>query len=99
MWPFSYACSSLRLENLTQRLATALVSDQCTASNASDNMSKKFIFSAAEDEILIDEIQKNKVIFDSSDLSHKDKNIKDSIWTEIGIKLNRNSKYKINFIN
>ncbi|CAI6371592.1 unnamed protein product [Macrosiphum euphorbiae] len=33
---------------------------------------------------------KNKVIFDSSDLNHKDKNIKDSIWTEIGIKLNRN---------
>jgi len=62
-------------------------------------MSKKFIFSAAEDKILIDEIQKNKVIFDSSDLNHKDKNIKDSIWTEIKIKLNRNSKYKIHFIN
>ncbi|KAL4083767.1 hypothetical protein QTP88_029083 [Uroleucon formosanum] len=55
-------------------------------------MSKKFIFSSAEDEIFIDEIQKNKVIFDSSDLNHKDKIMKDSIWTEIGIKLNRNSK-------
>ncbi|KAL4153500.1 hypothetical protein QTP88_001333 [Uroleucon formosanum] len=51
-------------------------------------MSKKFIFSSAEDEILIDEIQKNKVIFDSSDLNHKDKIMKDSI---IGIKLNRNT--------
>ncbi|KAL5239470.1 hypothetical protein ACI65C_006880 [Semiaphis heraclei] len=98
MWPFSYARSSLRLENLTHRLAlaTALVSDQCTASNASDNMSKKFIFFAAEDEILLDEIQKNKVIFDSSDLSHKDKNIKDSIWMDMGIKLNRNSKTSTN---
>lgn len=95
MWLFSYTRLSLRQKHLTQRLATAPVSDQCIASNASDNMSKKFIFSAAEDEILIEEIQKNKVIDDSSDKNHEDKIIKDSIWTEIEIKLNRNSKYKI----
>lgn len=58
-------------------------------------MSKKFIFSSDEDDILIEIIQQNRVIFDSSDPKHKDIIYRESIWKDIAEQLNRNSKYKI----
>lgn len=55
----------------------------------------KSIFSSTEDEILIENIQKNYVIFDSSDLKHKDVFFKETIWKNISVKLDRTSKYHI----
>lgn len=74
-------------------------SNQCIASDASVKMSKKYIFSSAEDDMLIEIVEKNRVLFDSSDPKHKDLNYKDSIWEDIGKKLNRNSEYEICFFN
>ncbi len=66
--------------------------DQCIASTASVKMSKKFIFSSVEDEILIDSVQKNKVLYDCSHPKNKDIFFKDTLWKSLSEELNRTGK-------
>lgn len=54
----------------------------------------KFVFSSKEDEILLYNVQQNKVLFDSSELKYKDTILKDVIWKDIAQKVGRTGKYK-----
>jgi len=55
-------------------------------------MSKKFIFSSEEDEMLIDFVQKNKVLYDCSHPKNKDIFFKDTLWKSLSEELNRTGK-------
>ncbi|KAL4150102.1 hypothetical protein QTP88_003940 [Uroleucon formosanum] len=52
-------------------------------------MSKKFVFSSTEDEILIEYVQQNREIFDSAHLTHKNIHFKEKIWKIISEKVGR----------
>jgi len=43
----------------------------------------KTVFTATEDEKLIEEVGKNRVLYDSSLEKHRDVNFKDAIWNSI----------------
>jgi len=57
-------------------------------------MSKKFVFSSTEDEILIEFVQQNRDIFDSARLKHKDLHHKEIMWKTISEKVGRTGMYK-----
>jgi hypothetical protein len=42
----------------------------------------KIVFLPEHEEILLEEIQKNPVLYDSADLKHKNIILKDNIWIE-----------------
>lgn len=54
-------------------------------------MSKKFVFSSTEDEILIEYVQQNREIFDSAHPKHKDLHHKETIWKTMSEKVGRTS--------
>lgn len=56
-------------------------------------MSKKFVFSSTEDEILIEYVQQNREIFDSAHPKHKDIHFKEKIWKIISEKVGRTGTY------
>lgn len=47
----------------------------------------KVVFLLEHEEILIEEVRENSVLYDSADLKHKDIFLKDDIWKEIGLKI------------
>jgi len=51
----------------------------------------KTIFTATEDEKLIEEVGKNRVLYDSSLEKHRDVNFKDAIWNSISSIVGRTS--------
>lgn len=51
----------------------------------------KTVFTATEDEKLIEEVGKNRVLYDSSLEKHKDVNFKDAIWNSISSIVGRTS--------
>jgi len=57
-------------------------------------MSKKFVFSSTEDDILIEFVQQNREIFDSAHPKHKDLHHKETIWKTISEKVGRTGMYK-----
>ncbi|KAL4083006.1 hypothetical protein QTP88_028336 [Uroleucon formosanum] len=54
-----------------------------------DSMASKLVFSPSEDEILLQEIQANPILFDLSDANYKNIVMKDSIWKEISLKIGK----------
>jgi len=40
----------------------------------------KIVFLPEHEEILLEEVWKNPVLYDSADLKHKDINLKDDVW-------------------
>lgn len=57
-----------------------------------DSMASKLVFSPSEDEILLQEIQTNLILFDLSDANYKNIVMKDSIWKEISLKIGKSGK-------
>jgi len=51
----------------------------------------KTVFTATEDEKLIEEVGKNRVLYDSSLEKHRDVNFKDAIWNSISSIVGRTS--------
>jgi len=49
----------------------------------------KIVFLPEHEEILLEEVRKNPVLYDSADLKHKDIILKDDIWKEIGLKIGK----------
>ncbi|KAL4125939.1 hypothetical protein QTP88_010176 [Uroleucon formosanum] len=54
-----------------------------------NSMASKLVFSPSEDEILLQEIQKNPILFDLSDANYKNIVLKDRIWKEISLKIGK----------
>jgi len=52
----------------------------------------KIVFLPEHEEILLEEVRKNPVLYDSADLKHKDIILKDDIWKEIGMKIGKSGK-------
>ena len=52
-------------------------------------MASTLVFSASEDEILIQEVQKNSVLFNIGDKNYKNIILKDNIWKDISLKLGK----------
>lgn len=52
-------------------------------------MASTLVFSASEDEILIQEIQKNSVLYNIGDKNYKNILLKDNIWKDISLKLGK----------
>lgn len=53
----------------------------------------KTVFTATEDEKLLEEVGRNRVLYDSSLDKHKDVNFKDDIWKNISIIVGKTSRY------
>lgn len=52
-------------------------------------MASTLVFSASEDVILIQEVQKNSVIYNIGDKNYKNILLKDNIWKDISLKLGK----------
>lgn len=57
-----------------------------------DSMASELVFSPSEDEILLQEIQANPILFDLSDANYKNIVMKDSIWKKISLKIGKTGK-------
>lgn len=53
----------------------------------------KFVFTAAEDELLIENIRSHEMIYDSAHPKHKDNVFKEERWKEISINVCKSGKY------
>lgn len=53
----------------------------------------KTLFTTTDDELLVEEVSKNRVLYDSSHEKHKDINFKDAIWNNISSVVGHCSKY------
>lgn len=53
----------------------------------------KFIFTAAEDELLIENIRSHEMIYDSAHPKHKDNVFKEEHWKDISKNVCRSGKY------
>ncbi|XP_025191585.1 transcription factor Adf-1-like [Melanaphis sacchari] len=49
----------------------------------------KVIFLPEHEEILIESVRKNPILYDSADSKHKDIILKDEIWKDIGLKIGK----------
>ena len=56
-------------------------------------------FTTTQDELLVEEVSKNRVLYDSSHEKHKDVNYKDAIWNNISTVVGQCSKYNILYYN
>lgn len=54
-----------------------------------------FVFTAAEDDLLIDQVRLNAAIYDSSHPRHKNVMFKDELWKGIAEKVCRSGKSKL----
>jgi hypothetical protein len=50
------------------------------------------VFLSEHEDILLEEVRKNPVLYDSADLKYKDIILKDDIWKEIGLKIGKSGK-------
>jgi len=57
----------------------------------------KTVFTATEDEKLLEEVGRNRVLYDSSLDKHKNVNFKDDIWKNISIIVGKTSMLSIQF--
>lgn len=55
----------------------------------------KTLFTITDDELLVEEVSKNRVLYDSSYEKHKDVNFKDVIWNNISFVVGQCGKYNI----
>lgn len=55
-------------------------------------MASKLVFSPSEDEILIQEVHANSILYDLAYTNYKNIIMKDSIWKEISLKIGKSSK-------
>lgn len=53
----------------------------------------KSAFDLIEDDLLVEEVSKNHVLYDSSHEKHKDLHFKDTVWNRIAPVVGRNSEY------
>lgn len=69
--------------------------EQCITIAAGDwyNIKMSNIFSSENDEILIEEVRQNTVLYDSKDIKHKDIVYKDEIWKHIAVKVGKPCKF------
>lgn len=51
-------------------------------------MASKLVFSPSDDEILLQEVQANPILYDLADANYKNL-MKDSIWKEISLKIGK----------
>lgn len=58
----------------------------------------KTVFTAPEDEKLLEEVGKNRVLFDSFHNKHKDVNFKDAIWNNISSAVGKTSMLLFNYL-
>jgi len=56
------------------------------------------VFSAENDEKLIEMVRDCPVLYKLSEKNYKDNNIKENVWKEISIAIGKNGKYTIIFI-
>lgn len=52
-------------------------------------MASTMVFSASENEILIQEVQNNSVLYNIGDSNYKNIILKDNIWKDISLKLEK----------
>lgn len=50
-------------------------------------MASKLVFSPSDDEILLQEVQANSILYDFADTNYNNTIMKDSIWKEISLKI------------
>lgn len=55
-------------------------------------MASKLVFSPSDDEILLQEVQTNPILYDLADANYKNIIMKDSIWKEISLKIGKSGK-------
>jgi len=56
----------------------------------------KIIFLPSEDEVLVQEVQNNPVLYNISEANYKNNVMKDDIWKNISIKIGKSCKLIIN---
>lgn len=55
-------------------------------------MTLKLVFSSLEDEILLQKVQDNSMLYDFPDVNYKNIIMKGSIWKEISLKIVKSGK-------
>ena len=79
----------------SSRPTTRLLQEQCTATHQRENMSK-IIFLPSEDEVLVQEVQNNPVLYNIAEANYKNNVMKDDIQKNISIKIGKSCKLIIN---
>ncbi|KAL4101085.1 hypothetical protein QTP88_021105 [Uroleucon formosanum] len=82
-------CLRSRRQNFESPRPTTLLLRKQYRDMSYDSMASKLVFSPSEDEILLQEIQANPILFDLSDANYKNIVMKDSIWKEISLKIGK----------
>jgi hypothetical protein len=55
-------------------------------------MASKLVFSPSDDEILLQEVQANPILYDLANANYKNIIMKDNIWKEISLKIGKSGK-------
>lgn len=55
-------------------------------------MALKLVFPPSEDEILLEEVQNNSILYDFSNVNYKNIITKDIIWKETSLKIGKSDK-------